>query len=114
MINDRNGKMPEMIKIPDRASFRPRFKRRDIRVMIEEKHQAIADAFGTGIGLKLQRFESDLALQIMIELMNKNVIALPIHDSFIVRRVDKLISALTMHKLYHLKFGFPPVIKNSP
>lgn len=111
LINDQDGKNPEMIKLPDGLSFRPRFKRREVRKMIEDKHAPIADAFGTGAGLRLQSLESDLALDIVTELRGQNVLALPIHDSFLVGRRHGFKTGVLMGKLYRARFGFDPVIK---
>jgi hypothetical protein len=113
LINDRNGKEPERIKLRNRLSFRPHFLRREVRQMIEEKHGPIADAFGTGAGLRLQRKESDLALSIVIELMKRNIVALPIHDSFMVERSKWFATKVWMHKLYRDVFDFNPVVKYS-
>jgi len=111
LINDRKGKEPEKIQLPGGLSFRPHFTRREIRQMIEAKHARIADAFGTGAGLRLQRTDSDLALAIIAELMNQNVAALPIHDSFLVSSTHRFIASDAMNRLYHGMFGFYPLIK---
>jgi hypothetical protein len=100
LINDQGGKEPEKIKLPDGLSFRPRFKRLEIRKMIEGNHAPIADAFGTGAGLRLQRLDSDLALDIVLELMRQDVLALPIHDSFLVDRRHRFRISLWMTRLY--------------
>ncbi|WP_374658515.1 hypothetical protein [Phenylobacterium sp.] len=114
LINDRNGKRPEMIRLPAGLSFRPGFKRAEVRRIIEEKHASIADAFGTGAGLRLQRCDSDIALAIITKLREQNVVSLPIHDSFLIRRRDGFRASATMSMLYRLTFGFDPVIKVSP
>jgi len=51
---------------------------------IERKHEAIASSFGSGAGLRLQRRDSDMAEFVLLRLLSQSVIALPIHDSFIV------------------------------
>lgn len=112
LINDRNGKRPEQIRFPDGLSFRPGLTRAEVRRMIEEKHAPIADAFGTGAGLRLQRCESDLALDIVSELMNQSALALPIHDSFLVDRRHRFKTGVFMNKLYRARFGFDPEIKS--
>jgi hypothetical protein len=56
---------------------------------IEAKHQSIAPAFGTGAGLRLMRRDSDMTEHIMRRLLRQGVIALPIHDSFIVSHTTK-------------------------
>jgi hypothetical protein len=51
---------------------------------IEAKHRPIASAFGTGAGLRLMRRDSDMTEHIMLRLIRKDVVVLPIHDSYIV------------------------------
>lgn len=112
LINDgKDAGKPEMIKIPAEMSFYGHYKRQEVRRMIEEKHTLIADAFGTGAGLRLQRRDSDLALAIISELREEGILALPIHDSFIVQQKehDKLFES--MNNIYHHMFGYIPSIK---
>jgi hypothetical protein len=111
LINDKDGKAPEQINLDDGLSFRPRFKRLEVRKMIENKHVLIADAFRTGAGLRLQRKDSDLALDIISELMHRKIVALPIHDSFLVGRDRVAETKITMAMTYKKMFGFYPVIK---
>ena len=114
LINDQKGKKPERIQFKKRGpSFRPQFSRLDVRKMIENKHAAIADTFGTGAGLFLQRHESDLALEIITELMNQGIVALPVHDAFLVDMDHKFQTGVVMTKLYRRKFGFSPKLKVS-
>lgn len=52
---------------------------------IEQYHQGIAKYFYTGIGLKLQAQDAQMAFEIVNHFMGKGVAVLPVHDSFIVR-----------------------------
>lgn len=110
LINDRNGTHPERVPVGAGISFRPGFKRIDIRRMIEVKHAPIADVFRTGAGLRLQRLDSDLALSIITSLRKKGIVALPVHDSFITNYDNEEILKDTMINMYYDKFGFNPVI----
>jgi hypothetical protein len=58
---------------------------------IEAKHPLIAPMFGSGAGLRLMRRDSDMAESLMLRLVKRGVLALPIHDSFIVpdRNLEK-------------------------
>lgn len=111
LINDCNGSEPERIRLPNGLSFRPAFKRQEVRHMIEEKHAPIADAFGTGAGLRLQRRDSDLALTIVTELMGRDIAALPIHDSFLTTEERRGALFASMEKEYNKAFGFNPIIR---
>jgi hypothetical protein len=51
---------------------------------IEAKHVAIACMFGSGAGLRLMRRDSDMTERLLLRLAKRGVVALPIHDSYIV------------------------------
>jgi len=110
LINGNSDGRPEMARI-EGFTFKPAFERPQVRRMIEEKHALIADAFGTGAGLRLQRKDSDLALAIITELRRHGIVVLPIHDSFITtdRNRDYLFDL--MNTKYNGMFGFNPIIK---
>jgi len=111
LINDCDGLHPEAIALPDGLSFRPKFKRAEVRRMIEEEHAPIADAFRTGAGLRLQRQDSDLALEIIGTLREQGIVALPIHDSFVVNTASRDNLLKQMNLSYEARFGFNPVVK---
>jgi hypothetical protein len=105
------------IKLPEGLSFRSRLKRRGLKQgqvvqQIMAEHEPIADSFRSGVGLRLQRRDSDLALAIITALMDKGVVALPIHDSFLVAADKKDMLRLTMCDVYKNSFGFSPEIRD--
>lgn len=51
---------------------------------LEVLHQPIRSDFFTGAGLRLQRKDSQIAERVMLTLLDSGVVALPIHDSFLV------------------------------
>ena len=53
-----------------------------LRDAVRDKHQRIARHFGTGIGIRLQRIDSDIAEDVMMSMMRDDDLALPVHDSF--------------------------------
>jgi hypothetical protein len=110
-INGTNREKDMMCSLPDGLSFAPHFKRDAVTRMIEAKHEAIADDFGSGAGIRLQRLDSDLALSIITGLMEEGIVALPIHDSFIVEAIHKDRLFEEMNDKYKERFGFNPVIK---
>ncbi|MGF7170300.1 hypothetical protein FHS91_001977 [Sphingobium xanthum] len=113
LINDGSDGKPERIPLSNGLSFWPDFSRKQVRQMIEDKHAPIADAFGTGIGLRLQRKDSDLALAIIINLMEQGIVALPIHDSFVTMTDKSDHLKKEMINFYRSMFGFDPIIKVS-
>lgn len=109
MLNNEDEETrPEMIKLDEK--FGPRFTRAQVRDLIFQKHERIANAFGTGEGKRNQRMDSDLALEIIVKLMDKGILCLPIHDSFIVaeRFRDELYEQ--MRSSYQNALGFEPII----
>ncbi len=55
----------------------------DLQERIIAKHSAIANYFRSGIGIKLQKIDSNVAEDVMMTMMETDHLALPIHDSFI-------------------------------
>lgn len=76
-------------------------------------HVGIADYFGTGLGRKLQFLDSEIAMDILMDLAAEGIVALPIHDSFIVqeRHEGRLRELMECH--YCARLGSRPVIKRS-
>jgi len=58
----------------------------DLYKQLEQRHPKIRQYFGTGEGIKLQCIDSQVAEIVMLELLEQGIVALPVHDSFIVRR----------------------------
>ena len=48
------------------------------------KHSSIADYFFSGVGLKAQNIESNMAVSVVEKLMDQDMACIPIHDCFIV------------------------------
>jgi len=59
---------------------------KEIRDLILEKHEPIADCFFCGMGNKLQFKDSRLAEQVMLRFAKQDIPVLPVHDSFIIIR----------------------------
>lgn len=56
---------------------------RELQDAVRDKHRPIAKHFNSGIGLKLQRVDADIAELVMLRMMQRDILVLPIHDSFI-------------------------------
>jgi len=50
---------------------------------IKRRHQPIAQYFHSGVGLRLQRIDSDMAGQVLKTGLSQGFVLLPIHDSFV-------------------------------
>lgn len=51
---------------------------------IRTRHPDIDAYFHSGIGLQLQAIDSEICLQVLVEMYRKGIVTLPIHDSFVV------------------------------
>lgn len=107
-----NGKRrPSEADLPKNLAVPQGFTLAEVVAAIEARHQPIADAFKTSVGLRLMRLESDIALEILTRATAEGWVALSIHDSFIttVNRVDRLKEL--MIQAYLQKVGRNPVMK---
>lgn len=111
IINAERGSRPANIIYAYELSHPPIFAARDLRVMLEKKHHRIQDAFCTGVGLRLQRLDSDIALDILNRLMVKGIPALPVHDSFIVTEDHEEALREAMVGAYKQVFNFDPIVE---
>jgi len=76
----------------------------------KEAHHPIADFINTGKGRELQNMDSHITEIILVDLMNKNIPVLPVHDSYIVEKAYQGILAEKMVEAYEKVMGFTPVI----
>ncbi|MGS1094082.1 hypothetical protein ACVCNR_05765 [Aquamicrobium terrae] len=69
---------------------------KELQALVLERHKPIAEFFHSGEGIRLQRLDSDIAEEVIMEMLAKEVVALPIHDSFIVPEgnLDSLCSVM--------------------
>jgi hypothetical protein len=68
----------------------------EIVAAFEVKHHAICHLFYKCSGLRMMRTDSDIAESILLELLDQGILALPVHDSFIVSRLhlEELLTAM--------------------
>ena len=66
-----------------------------------ERHQPISSAFGSGAGLCLQRIDADMAERVLLGLRRQGIVALPIHDSFIVEEQHQGALRAAMDEAIH-------------
>ena len=57
----------------------------DLKELLYTKHTPIKEFFNSGAGLKAQRADSNIANDVMLGMAEIGEVALPVHDSFIVR-----------------------------
>jgi hypothetical protein len=82
---------------------------------ILEFHQPIADQFFTGVGLRLQFEDSQLAEELMIDFVTTRgmVPVLPVHDSFICHQGYIKEFNSIMKKRFEGRYGVPIEVKLS-
>jgi hypothetical protein len=107
--NEDDDKRPEMVTLEQ--SFPRGFTRTKVRDLILAKHEPIRGAFGEGLGKKLHRLDSDIAFDVILKLMDRGILCLPIHDSFIVERSHKDTLYQQMIDSYRQQLPFSPLIK---
>ena len=84
----------------------------ELKALILQKHPIVATIIGKSKGLAFQYIDSQIAEKVMINLMEKGIVCLPIHDSFICPeyQVGELIT--TMNQCYRECLGAEPRLKD--
>ena len=65
---------------------------------LKEKHHLIREYLFTGIGLTLQKFDSEIASRIINDFVSRGKVCLCLHDSFRVLKEDKELLSDLMYK----------------
>lgn len=77
-----------------------------------ERHKPISGYFFTGIGVHLQFMDSQIAEKVMLKTIDLGGIALPVHDSFIVRSGREHELKVSMQEAFHEVIqGIPAAMK---
>jgi len=85
-------------KIKERTGRHDRKASAALIADMKQRHQRIARWFHTGAGARMQRIDSDLAAAVMRELLGQNIVALPIHDSFRVKKQHEQAALEAMNR----------------
>ena len=80
LINDED----DVFVIPKKALKLLKVTEEQFNSLLTDKHPLIAEQLNSGVGLKAQYIDSQIAEAVMLELMKKDIVVLPVHDSFIV------------------------------
>jgi hypothetical protein len=91
------------------------YDRADIQELVDEferRHVKIKEDFFSDQGIRLMRLESRITEDVLRDLLAKQIICLPIHDSYIVQRQhsDELHRAMVEYYKRHVN-DFEPVIR---
>lgn len=71
----------------------------------------ISQWLGKGEGVKLQREDSELAISVLDQLNEMNIVALPVHDSFIVMKENRHSLHKAMRECFIAAYGVEPEIR---
>jgi len=80
LINDED----DVFVIPKKALKLLNVTEEQFNSLLTRKHPLIAEQLNSGVGLKAQYIDSQIAEAVMLELMKEDIVVLPVHDSFIV------------------------------
>jgi hypothetical protein len=80
LINAGEG---QRIEPPNPTTLPPGISWAALQNAIIEKHAPISQFLRSGIGLSLQRTDSDIAEEVMLRMMAQDILVLPVHDSFV-------------------------------
>lgn len=83
---------------------------RELKQRVCERHKPVARYFNTDIGLHLQFLDSEIAEGVMLRCMDLGIVCLPIHDSFVVDRLQASQVWQIMQEVYEGRFGVKPSI----
>jgi len=72
------------LRAPLKSELPPNLTWEELQSAVRERHAPIAEFLGSGEGIRLQRIDSDIAEDVMMSMLGKNIVTLPVHDSFIV------------------------------
>lgn len=93
------------LRAPLKSELPPNLTWEKLQSAIRERHAPIAEFLGSGEGIRLQRLDSDIAEDVMMSMLGKNIVTLPIHDSFIVPEGNEIELRDTMIAAYKRKMG---------
>ena len=82
----------------------------DLSNAISTFHEPIAHHFYTGVGLKLQRLDSDIAERILVHFAKQGVAILPLHDSFLMHEGYETWLEPIMKSAFKEVVGAPAII----
>tara|TARA_R100000808_G_C2090257_1_gene110932 strand:- start:46 stop:801 length:756 start_codon:yes stop_codon:yes gene_type:complete len=77
----------------------------EFRSLLAKKHPLIEKELSSGIGLKTQYIDSQLAEAVMLDLWEADIVVLPVHDSFIVTAGFQMALVSSMKHHFNLLTG---------
>jgi hypothetical protein len=91
--------------------------RRTVDDLVEsvcEHNREIEKYFHSGEGLKLQKMDSDIAEWVMLEMADRGLTVLPVHDSFIVRKGEEGDLEAAMYRAFEEAVSTSAKLRRDP
>jgi hypothetical protein len=88
-----------------RKLFPRRCRVRDVVELIEAAHPALRHHFCTGVGSRVMFIESCILVETLLALMDRRVVALPVHDALVVSSEHTSITTDVMLHVFHKNTG---------
>lgn len=83
----------------------------DVSEAIIAFHEPIAHHFYTGVGLRLQRLDSDIAEKVLLHFAQNGIAILPLHDSFMMHHGYEASLDQAMHQAFEDVIGLIPTVE---
>lgn len=80
---------------------------------LSEAHGPIAHLFGNGEGLRIQRDESDIMIEVLLRLASRGITALPVHDAVIAAAPHRAQVEEVMMSVFKQRSGLVGVVSAS-
>ena len=97
-----------------RQYFLPKLSFADVKRAIESKHQAIVPMFFSGVGMKVMFVESEILIAVLLQLLERSIVALPVHDAIIVRQDRAPVAMSVMKAVFKEHTGVPAALSCDP
>ena len=94
-----------------RKTIPRRYSLATLQAAIEQVHPKISHLLGKGLYGQVWRIESDILMQVLLELADQGITALAIHDALIVADEHKEVARSVMAKIFKAHVGFEPVVQ---
>jgi len=100
-----NAKPGQRIQAPFVDSLPPGWTWKQLQKAVIDRHAPIAQYLRSGAGLKLQKIDSEIAETVMLRMMDRDVLVLPVHDSFLTYIGQENVLKAEMKRAYLEKMG---------
>lgn len=77
---------------------------------IRQRHPRIAHRFGGGIGMQIMRLESDILVDVLLTLKDREIVALPVHDAVLVNANYEEEAKMVMIDVFREHTGLMPEV----